>query len=543
MSIGKRFLDLARHVQDLVRPAERSGEARAPQQQSGRPTDDKDLLRAWVKRERRLPTTLGDLMIEWPPLGEGGNGLVYAVDFEGPAAAKILTERLQDKPTQQYERFRREFVRPIRIPRHRGLIHLYHFDHILIEDGAKFPLIVMERCKTSLAGLYKAGRRATPEELLKFLAFACRALDHIHGYGIVHRDLKPENVLVRDDGSYALADFGIAWFDPTRFQGAKLTRANNRMGNYKFSAPEQLDSKVTPTPASDIYAVGQMVYWLVTGDVIRGASHPPLAHVDTKYASFDGIVARCVQQRPQDRYQSGKELLDDLSGRTKAAQERRQEQLIIDNLIKFEEILARMIPGQHGVVELTLPAELDRVVAGLREAVSCDLWWTRGHSNAQVRRVEKAPQGTWLVNDFELDIERTWVGRRFGSVDHCFVLLQSRPFPPLQASAPAQASMDSFGLFRGKNISLDELADGYAKIDDEVFELDESAEARTRPLRLYFIFIATRCNPILLPNRHGPADRIIDQLIRSFEAGDPVTEDSLKKLFDLPIHPVSEMYE
>jgi hypothetical protein len=70
----------------------------------------KKLIREFLKSEKALPTALGRLAVEGPPLGEGGDGLVYAVEFEGTAAVKILSPPVTEHPSEKYIRFRRERV-------------------------------------------------------------------------------------------------------------------------------------------------------------------------------------------------------------------------------------------------------------------------------------------------------------------------------------------------------------------------------------------------------------------------------------------------
>ena len=367
--------------------------------------DPKDTIRRYLTKNPRVPTAFGEMTIEGGAIGEGGNGLVYRALLEGPVAAKFLTEPAGMMPGEKLIRFRREYSRLVRIPPHPGIVRFYHFAEIEV-DGSRFPVIVMERCDGSLKRRKpNEAKRASAEELDAFLAFMCPVLDHIHRHGIIHRDLKPENILIRADGSLALADFGIAWFDPALFSGERVTEANNRMGNFMFMAPEQMDSKAPPTPATDIYAVGQILYWLVTGDVIRGTGHKKLASFDASLGRFDSIVERCVQQDPKSRFQSGKDLLDALAGDAMARAAYAEDQKMLERLQGFERLLARVAPGKYGVVEFADPDDIHRLITQLAVSLSLNLWWTRGLSNLGIRRIFQEDQ-YWVLNTFELDIDR-----------------------------------------------------------------------------------------------------------------------------------------
>lgn len=460
--------------------------APAPPASSASAIDPKVTIRRYLDKNPRVPTAFGEMTFEGSAIGEGGNGLVYRALLEGPVAAKLLTEPVGTPPSEKLVRFRREYSRLVRIPPHPSIVRFFHFDEIDVE-GSRFPVIVMERCAESLKRRKPTGaKRASAEELHAFLAFICPVLDHIHRHGIIHRDLKPENILIRANGTFALADFGIAWFDPALFSGERVTEANNRMGNFMFMAPEQMDSKVPPTPATDIYAVGQILYWLVTGDVIRGTGHKRLVAFDASLGRFDSIVEQCVRQDPKSRFQSGKEILDALTSDAKARAEYAEDQQMLERLQGFERLLAQVAPGKYGVVELAEPGGIHRLMTHLAASLLLRLWWTRGLSNLVIRRIFREDR-YWVLNNFEIDIDRAWVARRFHSIDHCFVLLRSKHMPPFPIGAPSPgAELHYAGVYKGTYISPDEAEDGFATIDGQVVELDGTQEIRERPMRPYF---------------------------------------------------------
>ena len=214
-----------------------------------------------LKTVKSFPSSLGAINVTGPILGQGGNGLVYPVQFSGnvDAVAKFLTDVITEKPTTQQVRFLDEYRRLVAVPPHPNLIRLYHFDHVTI-DGLTVPVIMMEKGVETLSSKVKREGKLSAEQLETMTKQLCSVLDHIHQSGIVHRDVKPENILIRADGSFILADFGIAWFDPELHQHEKLTKRGDRMANFMFSAPEQLDSMTMPTSAADIYALGQTIY-------------------------------------------------------------------------------------------------------------------------------------------------------------------------------------------------------------------------------------------------------------------------------------------
>jgi serine/threonine protein kinase len=99
-------------------------------------------------------------------------------------------------------------------------------------------------------------------EAMAISARICEALEYLHGRGIIHRDLKPENVMLCDDGSIRLMDFGIAWGPHTR----RLTFAGFAPGTPHYMAPERIEGKRGDS-RTDIYSMGAMLYEMLTGKI------------------------------------------------------------------------------------------------------------------------------------------------------------------------------------------------------------------------------------------------------------------------------------
>jgi eukaryotic-like serine/threonine-protein kinase len=186
-------------------------------------------------------------------LGRGGMATVYLAhdeELERPVAVKLLFEHLAGD-----EAFRARFVREARLAgglSHPNVVRVYDAGET---DGR--PFIVMEYVPgTSLA---QAGRLA-PGPVVELGVQACAGLQHAHDAGLVHRDVKPANLLVRDDRTLKVADFGIA----RAAESTRHTQAGTLLGTAAYLAPEQI-AGADATPASDIYSLGAVLYELLTG--------------------------------------------------------------------------------------------------------------------------------------------------------------------------------------------------------------------------------------------------------------------------------------
>ena len=168
-----------------------------------------------------------------------------------PVAIKLLAEHLASD-TAFRERFLREARLAARLS-HPNVVTVY--DAGEAEDGR--PYIVMEYVPgTTLAEL----GRVPPVEAVGLAVQACRGLEHAHSAGLVHRDVKPQNLLLREDGTVKVADFGIARAAET----TALTQVGTVLGTAAYLSPEQaLGEQVTA--AADVYSLGAVLYELLTG--------------------------------------------------------------------------------------------------------------------------------------------------------------------------------------------------------------------------------------------------------------------------------------
>jgi len=239
-------------------------------------------------------------------LAIGGCGTVYAAEHRvlgRPAAVKILHRELAASP-EMVERFVRE-ARAVNLVNHPNIVDIYDFGEL----GGRQPYFVMELLEgQNLEKLIDERGRLPPEDVLEILEPICLALGAAHAVGVVHRDLKASNVFLasgRGRRKVKLLDFGIAKLvDPQAGDG--LTSAGSRLGTPYAMAPEQIRGG-TITPRADIYALGVLVFHMVTG------SHPfesedaaelermhlsapaprPSARVPSSPA-LDAIVLRCL---------------------------------------------------------------------------------------------------------------------------------------------------------------------------------------------------------------------------------------------------------
>ncbi len=238
----------------------------------------------------------------------GGNGVVYFGKINNhEVAIKFLLK--SDK--KKRNRFLCEFFNVlVGVDDNDGIVRQYFYEEVVL-GNYKMPIIVMKKYPNHLEYI----DNITQDELISKFDQLARALKKIHNSGIIHRDLKPKNILIDENGRLNIADFGISWYNPDIYDATGHTREGERLANYEFSAPEQSNDKKELTKAADIYSLGQIMYWLVHGEVCKGTRR---AKITDKYAGprmelLDSIVDKCIANDPKDRYQSIDEIYKDIN--------------------------------------------------------------------------------------------------------------------------------------------------------------------------------------------------------------------------------------
>ncbi len=192
-------------------------------------------------------------------IGEGGMADVYlAIDsiLKREVAVKVLRGELADDPVN-LQRFQKEAM-AISNTSHPNIVEIYDVG----EDNGK-NYIVMEYVRgRTLKQLIKQRGSLPIDESVNIMKQLVSAVSHAHKVGIIHRDIKSQNVLVKDDGTVKLSDFGIAY----TADSSGLTQAETVVGSVHYLAPELANGK-TASAQSDIYSLGIVFYELLTSDV------------------------------------------------------------------------------------------------------------------------------------------------------------------------------------------------------------------------------------------------------------------------------------
>jgi serine/threonine protein kinase len=258
------------------------------------------------------------------PLGAGGMGEVYLAEhvlLKQPFAVKMLSpDRVSDPKTLQ--RFERE-VRAMAQLEHWNTVEIYDYGHGA--DGSFY--YVMEYLPgLTLEQLVKQYGPLPPARAVHFLRQVCRALQEAHVIGLMHRDIKPGNVIVCERaGIYDVAkllDFGLVKHVGPAPGPDDITLDGMVAGTPAYMSPEQAAGSDTADARTDIYSLGAVAYFLLTGRppfTNRSATQVMAAHMYESPApaiafrpeighALDDIVRRCLSKKPSDRFPDAKSL-------------------------------------------------------------------------------------------------------------------------------------------------------------------------------------------------------------------------------------------
>ena len=248
----------------------------------------------------------------------GMSEVVKATDTElgRIVAVKLLDDGRADD-TELRDRFEREARAAARLS---GEAHTITIYDVGVWRGR--PFIVMEYLAGgSLDGVLRSEGAQPPARALRWLGEAAGALDHAHGHGVVHRDVKPANLLLDEQGSVHVADFGIA----TALGLISLTRTGTVLGTAGYLAPEQAEGKPAGA-AADRYSLGVVAFELLTGErpfrresvTAEAAAHvsAPVPSASSRRhelpRSVDPVFERALAKSPEARYGSCREFVDAL---------------------------------------------------------------------------------------------------------------------------------------------------------------------------------------------------------------------------------------
>ena len=252
-------------------------------------------------------------------IGEGGMANVYLahdIILDRLVAVKVLRGDLADDE-KFVRRFQREAIASSSLD-HPNIVGMYDVG----EDNGNYFIVMEYIDGRTLKSLIKKRGALTLAEVMDIMQQLLDGVKCAHDSMIIHRDLKPQNIMILDDGTIKITDFGIA----TALNNNELTQTNSVMGSVHYLPPEQANGK-NSTIQSDIYSIGIMMYELLTGKLpFKGENAVEIAIKQMKEEipsvclfnpeipqSIENVILKACAKNPKNRYKNIDEMQKDLS--------------------------------------------------------------------------------------------------------------------------------------------------------------------------------------------------------------------------------------
>lgn len=242
-------------------------------------------------------------------VGRGGMGAIYharQTALDRDVALKLIAKEVSSDPAF-VERFEREAKTLAKLS-HPNIVTIFDFGHTA--DGTAY--LILEYVDGINLRDAIASRSVGSEEALEVVSKICGALQYAHSKGVVHRDIKPENILLGEDGTLKVADFGIAKIVDESARAPTLTATRQVLGSLHYLAPEHLEAPDQVDHRVDLYALGVIFYELLTGQLPLGRYEAPSKIHHRIDPRLDAIVMKTLSRQPAKRYQNAAELDSEL---------------------------------------------------------------------------------------------------------------------------------------------------------------------------------------------------------------------------------------
>jgi len=455
-------------------------------------------LSSYLKSSPDLSTPLGEFHVG-KQLGQGGTSIVRLATYEDTEreyAIKFLLEDVSKKESKAYKRFKQAYVNLVNVQHIGVTLPLINFGILEVSDSLSIPYVIMRKADSTL-DKYVEEKGRDFELFKKVFDALTHAIAKTHKSGIIHRDIKPENIFIVE-GKMFIGDFDIASFDSSQLVKLHETLKKERIANFFYSAPEQSEPEIGEiSEASDWFAVGQVLLWVVRGTTSRGNDPLDLVSIDPRYRIYQLVIEKMIARKPSDRFQSFTSITDFMKNNDEQHQENIRRTKNITALNLFDQIIYKYTcdlgMSQTTIRKIDDPEEVDDILTFLHTNLNVlNLYMTQGNPDWHVTKMKKL-DASWIFELDEVNVKAIWISKHFAS-GGSYLAIETDNLPQSGKYETAH-SYEEVGVHKGIYIKREEHDAGWARIDGKLEDVSGS-EVLGRYLTPALFFIAPWAGPL-----------------------------------------------
>ena len=490
-----------------------------------------------LKQQQTLYTNIGTFSYI-KSLGEGGNSYVFLFAKEDK---NFAIKFLKPSDENKLKRFKDEYFCAMQIATHKNVVQAFHFDCISIDDENYF-IIIMKSYEGTLNGIGNIephSEESKAKKGWKLFTDLASALQHLHKNKIIHRDVKPQNIFFDNlINEYVLGDLGIAHFSAEDFPKESRTKSAEKLANFSFSPPEQVDSKNPAREANDIYSLGQVLQWYLAGSIVRGLGRSRISTNQSpeKLIWLDSIIDISLRNDPNARFQS----ISDIYSHVESLKAPPPKNLW-KPLHSFDDSIRRTFPRINGILSITDKNQIAKFFSNFHEQCTPDDFWymsVEGGDNTYQLTIPINDEQWLFSNEEELDINKLIIYRdNHAPYKNFFVLLisPSKPFEiidsdgkEIKRNIPEDWPTDRAVFWNGNYIDYNETRNGYYDFQGTVIPVERHLfHDRTRHLHKYAYIVVPEGTATAYMMDREPTERFLTSIVENSE----ITTSALEHYF------------
>lgn len=476
-----------------------------------------------------LKNIYGEFNLTSKNIGNGGTSEVKGFNLNGyEYAIKFLHENIASSETSAFLRFKQAHLNILELQHLGVVLPQLHMDKLKISEDLVIPYVIMPIAEKTLKEWWREEQKNdhfcidTFENIFNELL---EIIQTLHDNGVIHRDIKPENIFIYKS-KLVLGDFDIAKFDDSLYLKLIETKPKDRLANYSFSAPEQVAKNGKVTEASDWYALGQVLHWLLFNKTLRGQQRVDLSEKGDSYHIYSDLINKLLSEDPKARPCS-KEKIKNILLEQKIPKRLSKEQ----TLDEFEEIFFKYMPdlGMNGtdIRQFSASDDVQDIMSFIAENIDrFNMYWSKGYSDNHIRKLQHLEgEGLWLLYPYELKVKAVWLFKHYYNLGCSLIVLEVEGLDPTGVyENHGDIDYEEYAVLEEHKFSRKEFDSGWTIIDSVRTKLNGNAEIKVRPLKDDIFFIAPYSGPLVRNIE------LIDKLYNKFKETRVLSNELLEPL-------------